>query len=462
MHNFTLSDIVVDGVVIWSATDTVSAAKSSANDQIPSAAKSLNRYTFENVQANHTLTANFVRIAYAIRTQVHGNGSITPAGGAQGEVDVPINTSQTFRFAEANEAWTVSDLKIDGVKVATASDYTFENVLADHTLAVTFSQKTAVLQTYIQSGGGQSRYDKFFSTGLERQAIISVEFVKTLPDQGTCTDISATDSAPIVACSTGTAADGYRVTIGSLYKMVANVDSSYFFANLAFNETAPRVSATVSGMANVDWSAAQNMSYMFYYFGGYAGSLSIDEFPAGFGAKAVLMDAMFIYFGASSHVAAITLPAFPDGFGSQATDMNAMFMYLGYSSDAASITLPPFPAGFGVKTLRSGSMFQGYASRSKVDRVDLPPFPAGFGEVTTNTISMFYDFAVDTLAQDINIYWTATDFASRTTTNKNNMFGRFAFNVPALANMYVKNDGSAKWFGTDSGWVDRPTMVPIS
>jgi hypothetical protein len=42
------------------------------------------------------------------------------------------------------------------------------------------------------------------------------------------------------------------------------------------------------------------------------------------------------------------------------------------------------------------------------------------------------------------------------------MFARFAFNVPALANMYVKNEGSATWFTTGTGWVDRPTMVPVS
>ena len=108
-------------------------------------------YTFENVTANHTIAATFELIpvqpqTYTITATAGDNGSINP----EGEVVVNEGATQAFTIA-ANEGYRIASVMVDEVEsIASLVDgvYTFENVIADHTIAATFELIPVQPQTY--------------------------------------------------------------------------------------------------------------------------------------------------------------------------------------------------------------------------------------------------------------------------------------------------------------------------
>lgn len=82
-------------------------------------------YTINIPMPKHTITAT-----------AGANGSITPSGA----VEVTEGESKTFTIT-ADEGYEIDTLKVDGADVTVETSYTFTNVTADHTIAVTFKQK---------------------------------------------------------------------------------------------------------------------------------------------------------------------------------------------------------------------------------------------------------------------------------------------------------------------------------
>lgn len=77
----------------------------------------------------HTSTAQ-----YTIRATAGTGGSISP----NGSVRVNRGSNPSFSIT-ADDGYVISQVLVDGQKVGTADTYTFENVRANHTIAVTFS-----------------------------------------------------------------------------------------------------------------------------------------------------------------------------------------------------------------------------------------------------------------------------------------------------------------------------------
>jgi hypothetical protein len=92
-------------------------------------------YTFTNVTANHTIAASFEEITYTITATAGENGSITPMG----NVKVEEGMNQTF-FISADRGYVIEDVLVDGASVGAQSRYTFSDVMADHTISVSFAQ----------------------------------------------------------------------------------------------------------------------------------------------------------------------------------------------------------------------------------------------------------------------------------------------------------------------------------
>jgi hypothetical protein len=113
LTGYAISDVLVDGTSVGAVAT----------------------YTFSNVTANHTIAASFVvsSVTYTITASAGVNGSITPSGA----VSVAQGANQTFTVS-ALPGYQVSTVTVDGVAVR-AGDYTFINVTANHTIAVTFS-----------------------------------------------------------------------------------------------------------------------------------------------------------------------------------------------------------------------------------------------------------------------------------------------------------------------------------
>jgi len=86
---------------------------------------------------NKAITANFQIISYTITASAGSGGSVTPTGVAT----VNYGANQSFTLTP-NANYQISQVLIDGTSVAIATTYAFQNVTANHTLAVTFSPIT--------------------------------------------------------------------------------------------------------------------------------------------------------------------------------------------------------------------------------------------------------------------------------------------------------------------------------
>lgn len=105
-------------------------------------------YTFEDVAANHTITATFDRNSsgggggttrYTITAEAGEGGSISPSG----RVSVTRGSDKTFTIS-ADDGYEIADVLVDGKSVGAVSSYTFKNVRANHTIEVIFKEEAGV------------------------------------------------------------------------------------------------------------------------------------------------------------------------------------------------------------------------------------------------------------------------------------------------------------------------------
>ena len=115
---YYIADVTVDGVSVGAVTD----------------------YTFTDVIADHTITAAFAIDTYEITVTQAANGAIAPAGTA-GVVSVTGLIDQAFAIA-ADAGYYITDVTVDGVSVGAVTDYTFTDVIADHTITAAFAIDT--------------------------------------------------------------------------------------------------------------------------------------------------------------------------------------------------------------------------------------------------------------------------------------------------------------------------------
>jgi hypothetical protein len=99
---------------------------------------SITAYTFNNITSNHSISASFVMISYAITASAGSNGAISP----NGSVTVSTGGIQTFAITP-NQYYQVADVKVDGASVGKLRSYTFSNVTGNHTINASFSAITS-------------------------------------------------------------------------------------------------------------------------------------------------------------------------------------------------------------------------------------------------------------------------------------------------------------------------------
>ena len=109
-------------------------------------------YTFNNVTANHSISATFALNTFTITSAAGANGSITPSP----SVTVNSGASQTFVITP-NNGYRAASMLADGVSVGAVSTYTFSNVTANHAIAVTFAPvATYTISATVQGSGSIS------------------------------------------------------------------------------------------------------------------------------------------------------------------------------------------------------------------------------------------------------------------------------------------------------------------
>ncbi len=139
-----------NGAISPSGTQTVTAGSSKTFTITPAAGYQISdvqvdnvsvgpkaTYTFNNINENHTLRAEFAVDKFTLTTSSDANGSISPSG----PITVNHGGSQTFTFIP-NAGYEIGDIKVDGISQGTVGSYTFSNIDKDHALNVSFVAKT--------------------------------------------------------------------------------------------------------------------------------------------------------------------------------------------------------------------------------------------------------------------------------------------------------------------------------
>ena len=96
---------------------------------------SVGSYTFDPLDANHTIVASFAKTApqYTITASASGGGTLTPVG------VVPLAQGESKAFAIAANGDNLVAVTVDGVCLGARPHVVFSDVRANHTLALAFS-----------------------------------------------------------------------------------------------------------------------------------------------------------------------------------------------------------------------------------------------------------------------------------------------------------------------------------
>lgn len=109
----------------------------------------VSNYTITNVTANHTISASFAINTYTITATAGAHGSISPAGAT----NVNYFDSQEF-FITPDAGYYVGSLLVDGVAVSPDVFYAFYEVTANHTISVTFDNRTRLYLDFAKTNSG--------------------------------------------------------------------------------------------------------------------------------------------------------------------------------------------------------------------------------------------------------------------------------------------------------------------
>jgi hypothetical protein len=126
---YGVADVLVDGVSVGAVTN----------------------YTFNDVMASHTIEASFALDSFAITASAGAGGSISPLGA----VAVNCGADQAFTIAP-DACYRVADVLVDGASVGAVTNYTFNDVVASHTIEASFALDDFIITASAGIGGSIS------------------------------------------------------------------------------------------------------------------------------------------------------------------------------------------------------------------------------------------------------------------------------------------------------------------
>ena len=107
------------------------------------------KYTFTNVTTNHSISVTFKQKISTVTASAGSGGTITPSG----NVSVNCGANQVFTVTP-NACYDVDKVLVDNSAVTlTDGKYTFTNVTANHSISVTFKQKSSTVTASAGTGG---------------------------------------------------------------------------------------------------------------------------------------------------------------------------------------------------------------------------------------------------------------------------------------------------------------------
>jgi hypothetical protein len=123
-------------------------------------------YTFNEVGADHTITAIFAIDTFTISVIAGAHGIISP-----GTVPVEAGGSQTFMLTP-DPHYHVADVVVDGQSVGAVQSYTFNHITASHSIGANFEAETFTISAAAGTGGTISPSGQIDVTGGANQNFI--------------------------------------------------------------------------------------------------------------------------------------------------------------------------------------------------------------------------------------------------------------------------------------------------
>jgi hypothetical protein len=128
-------------------------------------------YTFGQVSADHTISADFAVDTFTISAVAGANGSISPAG----SVAVNYGSIQTFTFTP-DAGFRVADVLVDGQSVGAVQSYTFDNVAASHAVEAFFEADVFTISAAAGAGGAISPSGQIqVANGADQSFVVMVD-----------------------------------------------------------------------------------------------------------------------------------------------------------------------------------------------------------------------------------------------------------------------------------------------
>lgn len=122
-------------------------------------------YSFTNIQANHTISAEFEETqlpSYTITVNSGENGSISP------ETTSVIQGGEVTFTITPNEGYQVKDVKLDNQSIGNVTSYTLSNVQANQTLTAEFEKKKYEITTTADANGSISPTSPMVEHGTDK------------------------------------------------------------------------------------------------------------------------------------------------------------------------------------------------------------------------------------------------------------------------------------------------------
>ena len=95
-------------------------------------------HTFSEVGGQHTIHAVFKIDTFMIAASVDGNGTISPDGTSEAAFGSDLRCT-----VSPHAGYRIADVKVDGISVGAAAQYTFSNITKDHVIEACFEQMIA-------------------------------------------------------------------------------------------------------------------------------------------------------------------------------------------------------------------------------------------------------------------------------------------------------------------------------
>jgi len=204
-----------------------------------------NTYTTGPITGDCAVTATFAINTYTITASAGSNGSINPSGA----VSVNYGANQSFSITPSAN-YHVADVQVDGSSVGAVDGYTFNNVMANHTIGATFDKSDTTPPTGSITINSGATYTNTTSVTINLSASdpsgVSQMCISNTQSCLTWENYTSSKSWTLPA------GDGTSTVHVWYQDKLGNADTAPYSASITLDTTAPVL--TISTLSDGSWT----------------------------------------------------------------------------------------------------------------------------------------------------------------------------------------------------------------